>query len=303
MAHIRRGLPVEGALGRGDSVPPAAVSWGRLDHRTRLEAFLAELDVRNVDNVARTESYLELYAFTREHPPELPWLLMAHLVSRNGGYLMSDVARQLGRRDGVFTPAALEQLFLFLERANFLIFWDAWHHVTHYLLGGAEALAPPRTSRFMVDAWRRFDSGPQPDDDTRARDLVRDLVTNEQNLIERRVVHGARFAAARAIVSFAEATSSDKPLSLPLTSAEIRVGEFARLERRIATGWRIYDEVLADPARRADIFAWARARPHDGSRSAYGGRAGPRIRDAWPVARVRALWGGIHGPAEDDPSW
>jgi hypothetical protein len=276
-----------------------------LDRRARLETLLAELDARNEDNVTRTESYLELYAFTRDHPPELPWLLMAHLVSRNGGYLMSDVARQLARGNGIFTPAALEQLFLFLERANFLIFWDAWHHVVHVLLGRAGALAPPRTSRFMIDAWRRFDARPRPDEaaDTHARDLVRDLVTNEQNLIERRVVHGARFAAARAIVAFAEATASDRPLALPLTSAEIRVGEFARLERRIATGWRIYDEVLADRAQRADIFAWARAHAHDGSRAAHGGRAGPRIRDAWPAARVRTLWDGIHAPAEDDPLW
>jgi hypothetical protein len=269
--------------------------------RARLEALLAELDARNADNVTRTESYLELYAFTRDHPPELPWLLMAHLVSRNGGYLMSDVARQLARDDGIFTSSALEQLFVFLERANFLIFWDAWNHVTTFLLGRVDALAPPRTSRFMIDAWRRFEAGsPQG---AASRHLVRDLVTNEQNLIERRVVHNARFEAARAIVSFAEATSRDAPLALPLTSVEIRVGEFARLERRVATGWRIYDEVLADPGQRADILAWARAHPHDGSRAVYGGRAGPRIREAWPVDRVRSLWAGVHAGAEEDPQY
>ena len=34
-----------------------------------LEAWLSELDLRNVDNVARTHSYLELYTHTREHGP------------------------------------------------------------------------------------------------------------------------------------------------------------------------------------------------------------------------------------------
>jgi hypothetical protein len=267
----------------------------------RVETFLTELDARNADNITRTESYLELYAFTRQNPPELPWLLMAHLVSRNGGYMMSDVARQLERGDGIFTTRALEDLFLFLERANFLIFWDAWHHVTHFLLARTDALAAPRTPRFIIEAWKRFGDGPLVE--AVSRQLVRDLVTNEQNYIERRVVHHARFAAARGIVGFAETIGRDAPLALPLTDAQIRVGEFARLERRIATGFRIYDEVLADPSKRAEIFDWARKHKHTGSRAVHGGRPSPAIRDAWPVARVRSLWGGVHAPAEDDPGW
>ena len=49
------------------------------------EQMLSERDARNRDNISRTTSYLELYAFARERGIELPWVLMAHLVSRNAG--------------------------------------------------------------------------------------------------------------------------------------------------------------------------------------------------------------------------
>jgi hypothetical protein len=272
----------------------------------RLEQMLAELGVRNEDNVARTSSYLELYAYTRDHPPDLPWLLMAHLVSRNGGYMMTDVATSLARRDGVFSADATRTLFLFLERANFLIFHDAWWHVLHHLLGRSGELGAPRATRFVVDrCWPDYeravrDRGVSADVEAQ---LVRDLVTNEQHFIERRVVHNPRFEQASAIVGFLESIGRDAPLVLPCTDASIKVGRFALLARRIQTGRRIYDEVLADPARRERIYGWARQNAHTGTREVYGGRAGPRIRDAWPVSEVRALWSGVHAEPETDPDW
>jgi hypothetical protein len=272
----------------------------------KLEAMLAELSVRNADNVARTESYLELYAFTRDHPPDLPWVLMAHLVSRNAGYMMSDVGVSRARPDGMFTTAALENLFLFLERANTLIFHDAWWHVLHHLLGRAGDLAPPRVSRFIAEqCWPSYErrlraEGVIPGVE---QSLVCDLVTNEQNFIERRVVHHPRFAAAQAIVGFLESVGRDAPLVLPCTDAKIKVGRFASLERRIETGMRVFDEVLADRGRRDAIYAWAREHPHTGSRAVYGGRAGPNLREVWPVTTVRALWSGVHAEPETDPGW
>jgi hypothetical protein len=260
-----------------------------------LERLLGELDERNRDNVSRTESYLELYTYTREHPPDLPWVLMAHLVSRNGGYNMTDVAQSIERDNSPFGRAAQEELFAFLERANFLIFHDAWFHLLHHLLGRARELAPPRTPRFVCEAWARYEAHPDE------RQLVQDLVTNEQNLIERRVVHAARFARALALLSFVESIGRERPLSLPCTEARITVGGFGSMERRIATGWRIYDEVLADRERRHAMYRWALEHPHTGSRAAYGGRPTPLLRDVWPEARVSALGFDLHAPPEDDP--
>jgi hypothetical protein len=264
----------------------------------RLDGWLAELDERNRDNVARTASYLELYAWTREHGCELPWVLMAHLVSRNAGYQMSDLARHLARDAEPYQRDAMRWLFVLLERGNYLIFWDAWHHVLHALAGRAAALESPRTPRFMIDAWARHAAAPDE------RTLVLDLVHNEQNLIERRAVHHAELAQGRRAIELIEQSGRERPLLFPAADApEIKVGGFSRLERRIAAGTRIFDEVIADRARRDAMFAWAMANPHTGSRAVHGGRASPEIRDAWPVDAVRAMWPQLHAPAESDPNW
>src|SRR5688572_31168341 len=120
-----------------------------------LDRLLEELPERNRDNVARTASYLELYAYTVANPPDLPWLLMAHLVSRNAGYWMSDLAARIERKPE--EAAALENLFLLLERANHLIFYDAWYHVLQHLIG---AEIGERAPRFMRDAWARYAADP-----------------------------------------------------------------------------------------------------------------------------------------------
>ncbi len=273
--------------------------------------WLAELDERNVDNVARTASYLELYAWTRTQGRELPWVFMAHLVSRNAGYLMTDLARTMG--DPRTAPALLEpmrNLFVLLERANWLIFWDAWHHVLHHLSGRTAELAGPRAPRFMIDAWHRWEAdvatagGP---DAALERRIVVELVHNEQHLIEHRAVHHADLAAGRRLLEMVEMSGREKPLHFPDVGRggwpEIRVGGFAQLDRRIATGARIFDEVLVDRGHRDALFAWAQAHPHTGDRAVYGGRPGPTVRAAWPVTEVRAMWPQIHAAPAPDPTY
>jgi hypothetical protein len=254
--------------------------------------WLDELDERNTDNVSRTQSYLELYAHLRERGIDLPWILMAHLVSRNAGYLMSDLRRMIDKGDQ--TGGAMENLFLLLERANWLIFHDAWHHLLSHLLD--RPLESPRVPRFMIDAWARHAAAPDE------RTLVLDLVHNEQNLIERRAVHHDVLAPGARLLDLIERAGREKPLHFPIDDAPaITVGGFAQLARRIDAGRRIFDEVLADRGRRDALFAWARAHPHTGDRAIYGGKPGPTVRDAWPVSAVRALWSGVHAPMEPDP--
>jgi hypothetical protein len=259
-----------------------------------LERWLDELPIRNRDNVSRTESYLELYAHTAANPPDLPWLLMAHLVSRNAGYWMSDLAARMERKPE--QAEGLTNLFLLLERANFLIFHDAWYHVLQYL-SGREPQAG-RAPRFIREAWARHRADP-----SRERELVLDLVINEQNYIEHRVVHAPRFEVGLALIGFIEASGREKPISFPLTAAEIRVGGFAQLDKRILTGQRIFDEVLADRDHRRRLFEWAKERPHTGDRSVIGEAPSPPIRSAWTVERVTSLDAGIHAEPEPDPRW
>lgn len=262
-----------------------------------LRDWLGELRDRNVDNVARTDSYLQLYAWTRDAGRELPWVLMAHLVSRNAGYLMSDLARQLDGKAGAdpALAAAMENLFALLERANFLIFEDAWHHTLSYLLG--DPLESPRVPRFMIDAWSRHD----PADE---RTIVLQLVHNEQHVIEHRAVHHPELVTGRRLFEVIEMSGREKPLHFPAADApEIKVSGFSQVARRIDAGRKIFDDVVADRARRDAMLAWALAHPHTGDRAVTGGKPGPTVRAAWPVARARAIWPKVHDPIEPDPSY
>ncbi|NVB40786.1 DUF2515 family protein [Pseudenhygromyxa sp. WMMC2535] len=293
---------------RSHACGPASTRY--IGGRMPLEAWLSELDARNVDNVARTQSYLELYTYTRERErgPDLPWLLMAHMVSRNAGYMMTDLARALEDsrtpREGPMREALLNLVAL-LERANYLIFHDAWFHVLHHLLGRTAALPEGRTPAFIRAAWTRYTArlaceGPSPGLE---RDLVLDLVRNEQRYIEDRVVNNPRFLRGLQTIAMIEAAEREKPLVLPVGDAQIRVGKFSDIDRRVATGERIYDEVLADLERREATWAWAEAHPHTGARAVYGGRGELELRACWPVERMRELDEGVHAPPEPDPNY
>ena len=275
------------------------------------ERFLEQKHARNADNVTRTESYLELYAHTRGLGHELPWLFMAHMVSRHAGYLMSDLGRTLADERTPKTEvvvSVIENVMALLERANFLIFADAWTHVLLHLLGRS---ADPGgdTPQFMRSAWLRYETALKRGaaiDRTLERALVMDLVHNEQHFIEQRAVNHPRFAAGLATIELIEREGREKPIHFPITTHEIRVAGFADLTRRIAAGARIFDEVLADRGRRDQIYVLARAHAHTGARTLYGGKPGPPVREAWPVERVRRLLGeraDLHAPAEPDPTY
>jgi hypothetical protein len=275
--------------------------------RALLETWLSELDARNLDNVSRTHSYLELYDYTRAHGPELPWLLMAHLVSRNAGYTMTDLARALDDertpREGPIRDSIFNFMEMF-ERANYLIFYDAWFHVLHHLLGRSAALPDGRTPQFVRAAWVRYEAAAQAGVDAALeRALVLDLVHNEQHFIEHRVVHHPRHAAGLQALTMMELAGREKPLVFPVGEAQIRVGKFADLNRRIEVGGIIFDEILAARKQRDAAWDWAMQHPHTGARSVYGGRGDRTLREAWPVARVRALFEGVHAPPELDPAY
>lgn len=265
-----------------------------------MDLTLDDLETRNADNITRTQSYLELYAFTRTHGPELPWLLMAHLVSRNTGYLLGDLAARIeGRRkkgDEV-SADAMTALVLLLERGNHVIFDDAWRHVIGHLrrVRGLSPLPEEASSVFMRDAWARYER------EGGERQLVLDLVHNEQNVIERRVVHNERFGPGLRFLQLIELSGREGPLHFPNVAElpEIRVGGFAELARRIDAGKRIFDGVVG-PHRDA-LFAWSMEHPHTGSRAAYGDPETPRVRDVWPPAALRARDAAIHSPLESDP--
>jgi peptidoglycan hydrolase-like protein with peptidoglycan-binding domain len=108
-----------------------------------LEAcFVKELNARrpalNLNNLTRTEFYSR---YAARHP-EVPWSLLASLVSRNAGYNFTDIERYR-MLSGLIPPlpfvgvsAQISLLFIerFLESGNFLIFNDVFPQLLAYEL-------------------------------------------------------------------------------------------------------------------------------------------------------------------------
>ena len=169
-----------------DLEAPSRPRSRRLDagHRAAsagLAARLAERPRHNRDNLTRTAYYL---AYWKAHP-EVMWALLAHLVSRNAGYQMTDLRRQIERcrrgsrwlrpiGDRVNAAARAERTFghllRFLEAGNYLIFHDAYPQLEAYAAAKEAFLADgcasaPRVFDELADAgvdpgiaavWRGF---------------------------------------------------------------------------------------------------------------------------------------------------
>ena len=72
----------------------------------------------NKNNVTRTRAYYQFYI----QYPEIHWALLGHMVSRNGGWNMTDLKGIYIRE---FYQRKINSYFFFLER-NWLIFQDVY---------------------------------------------------------------------------------------------------------------------------------------------------------------------------------
>lgn len=170
----------------------------------------------NVNNLWRTDYY---HMYWMQHPDVL-WALLAHLVSRNAGYLMSDLRRcwwlsqELKLKPPVLDPLVevfalhVKPIFSLLETANYLIFRDACPQLEIYEYARqypehSDELFQMLADDFGVDPWMverwrvYFDlactSFQDWGRDRLARQAVWEhtmsLVVNEQNQIEDRLLH------------------------------------------------------------------------------------------------------------------
>lgn len=262
----------------------AAVSpWER-----QLTARLAaERDAHNRNNLTRTTAYLRMY---REHP-ELHWAFLAHMVSRNGGWSMTDLR-------GEFLPYLLsedqrEWVFRFLERANALIFRDAYPQLLLY-----EASLRHRrplfhllpafgVSRFMRPLWEHFWERRE------SALLTVGLIINEQQHIEERVVRNASFLQQVVDTFFFQAQSllQLNQVVFPYRyAADCRLAglileSFSSLRERIEVGKSLYAILFGIPAVHEGAVRFACERRHTGSRADYWPQLFASVRHGPPVKR------------------
>lgn len=236
--------------------------------RDIIERIRRETDAANRTNVTRTAAYWDFYART----PELHWAFLAHMVSRNGGWTMTDLqGEHLSRLIG---PIRRRNLFRMLERSNALIFHDAYPQLRLY--EESKRLGRPLfhllpafgVSRFMQPVWERFWDQRQP------VELTVCLIINEQQVIEQNVIRDEQIQARvlKSLPNRLQALLHLNHILIPYGDgrlAGVIVERFASLPARIETGKQLYGMLFGIPAVHQGALRFACARPHTGSRSDY----------------------------------
>lgn len=245
-----------------------------LEETALVSAIRRQTALANRNNVTRTQAYLDFY---RQHP-EVHWAFLAHLVSRNGGWNMTDLK-------GEWLPVLMDKpsiqtYFWFLERCNWLIFYDAYPQLLLYAemkrtgRDLTSLLRPLGVSSFMQGYWKAFWK------DRDSARLTRALIVNEQQYIEQRVVRKpytmhrifstlaflaqSAFSLNQVLFPFKE-HAMDKRFQLIGTN----VHDFPAVEQRIAIGKTLYSLLYQDEARLERIRQFAFRIPHTGSRADY----------------------------------
>ncbi|MBB6670920.1 DUF2515 family protein [Cohnella nanjingensis] len=240
-----------------------------------------ETDRLNRNNVTRTAAYWAIY----ETYPELHWALLAHLVSRNGGWSMTDLKGQWLPK--LLEPDAAATIFEMLESCNALIFRDAYPQLMLYAESRRsgksrfELLPAFGVSAFMTPFWERF---------WIERDsplLTVALIVNEQHVIERRIVQDPAYRSTvlASLVFLSQRWLQLNQVVFPLATppseesdpherANLRLAgrvleKFDELRERIAFGKSLYAMLYAYPKVHEGALAFAKAVPHTGSRSDY----------------------------------
>ncbi|WP_058302386.1 DUF2515 family protein [Gorillibacterium timonense] len=227
----------------------------------------------NRNNVTRTYAYQRIYS----RHPELHWAFLAHMVSRNSGWNMTDlkgdlVPKLIGNRQS-------EALYLMLERANALIFQDAYPQLLLYQEGKRRGrrltflLERLPVSTFMPPLWDDFAETGDP------VPLAIGLIINEQNYIQGRVVENPLFVKSVLEQPFFHAESLlhvNQVLFPYLTNAEnkvrlagITLEDFPDLNERIRFGRKLYALLFGIATVHAGCRSFADKVPHTGSRADY----------------------------------
>jgi len=270
----------------------AATEGGAFDggpYARLIGRILRETRERNRNNATRTAAYRGFY----ERRPEVHWAFLAHMVSRNGGWNMTDLRGDLLPR--LLSAATRRHMFDMLEDANAFIFGDAYPQLLLYeesLRAGRPlfSLLPAfGVSRFMRPVWERF---------WETRDsalLTVALIVNEQHYIEGRVVQNPE-VQRRVLGTLpfqAQAALQLNQVFFPYEQrgpsgrrrlAGLILTDFGSLKERIDVGKRLYGILFGIPSVRDGAERFAAAQPHTGSRADYWPELFAAVRDRPPEA-------------------
>jgi len=225
----------------------------------------------NLNNITRTKAYLDFY---HQHP-EIHWAFLGHMVSRNGGWNMTDLKGGLLSR--LLSQKEASSFFAFLERGNWLIFQDVYPQFLLYQesikrnQNLSYLLNQFHVSVFMEVIWNHF----WEYRDTSILTIAQ--IINEQSYLELRVMKNPIYK--KEIFSSIEYKLQDvlsmNHILFPylfhdkLKLAGQTLHHFENLHERILLGKRLYSILFGNQTRLKMVEKWAKTIPHTGSRNDY----------------------------------
>ncbi|TXK77564.1 DUF2515 family protein [Paenibacillus sp. N3.4] len=249
------------------------------EEKTLVERVREQTRHANRNNVTRTHAYWTSY---QQHP-ELHWALLAHMVSRNGGWCMTDLRGEL--LPHLLSTTMIDDLFTFLERANSLIFHDAYPQLLLYSESKKQnrslfhLLPQLGVSSWMLPIWHDFWLYKE------SAALTVALIINEQNYMERQIIQNTRYqqTVLNAPLFKTQAWLQLNQVGFPFrprlshqetpTSyfhiAGLILENFTNLTERIEFGKSLYAILFAHSDVFPSLHEFASSTPHSGSRADY----------------------------------
>ena len=253
----------------------------------------------NIDNISRTVFYDDFYLRNKE----IIWAYLASFVSRNAGWNMTDLEGEIFR--DLIPKSYREILYLTYERANWLIFLDAYPQLLIY--EKSKQTGEPlfhlmkffHVSKFMVKEWRRFWF------EKDVERLCKSLIINEQYVIQKPVIeapfyHDKVFGSLPFVV---EEKLHFSTVFFPTLEGELfgySVHGFKKVKNRIELGKRL-TKLLFHSKEQKKIRRFASEIKHTGSRYDYEQYVKKVARKRTPA--LRSVYPVIHHHRSDFTDW
>lgn len=238
--------------------------------RKLIQSIYDQTESLNRNNVTRTQAYLDFYL----QYPEVEWAFLGHMVSRNGGWNMTDLKGEFLSK--LLSEKEQQEFFQFLERGNWLIFQDVYpqfllyreslrqntplFHLLPYF--GVSTFIETIWSHFLVNQNRYL--------------LAISMVINEQSYLEKRVIQNNDFK--KSVLETFEFKLQDLlslnhilfPTEEQITKlVGLTLHHFSSLHERILLGKRLYFLLFNDKDSLRRFVDWATTHTHTGSRKDY----------------------------------
>lgn len=241
-------------------------------------------DKCNLDNISRTKAYLRYYNKNQD----IQWAFLASQVSRNAGWNMCDL-------NGAWLPLVVskekrQQIYLTYEKANWLIFKDAYPQLLLYEYSTKinvpmfHLLKFFQVSSFMEEEWLSFWKNKDK------QRLMNSLIINEQNVIQKPVIKNGRIK--HSVFHYIPYLFQDmlhfNAVLFPTLHGELygaSVSNFTSLNERIKLG-NTLASLLFKPNLYQEFYHFARKIEHTGSRYDYEKYIYPYLTNTTPLLRV-----------------